>query len=302
VPVPGTSTKLGAACTKKADCSDPDAPGLICITPTQTILGGGAPPNGLCTAPCDPNEVDACVAFGASSICRAFDPEEPAVGYCMEGCTFGTPVGDDVKCHNRPEFACNPALSDDSGVTCSTNFDCDTDETCLGGSCTLVTGACLPTCSGEPDCAPGLFCDQTFLGGLCMETPPLGFLPLGAPCTVVDEPDDCIGTCQRDVAGSDAGHCATNCSFGSPCGYNSDTGLYDGACLTISTIRDANETGDFALCTLACGCTDECFNPDHTCQIPISELDFTVYSRPGLCLDPALGLEESFLCGGDGGA
>jgi hypothetical protein len=297
VPV-GASTKLGAACTKKADCSDPDAPGLICITPTQTLLGGGAPPNGLCTAPCDPTELDSCAAFG-NALCRAFDVNEPEVGYCVEGCTFGAPVGDEVKCHGRAEFACNPALTNDDGVTCSTNFDCNDDETCLGGVCTLVTGACLPTCGGDPDCAPGMYCDQAFLSGVCVETPPIG-LPLGAPCTVQDEPDDCIGTCQRDASGSNAGHCATNCAFGSPCGYNSDTGLYDGYCLTISTIRNANESGDFALCTPACGCTDECYDVDLTCQVPISELDPSTYSKPGLCLDPLLGLDEIYVCGGDG--
>ena len=104
---PVGATKLGRGCIDDADCDDTTAPGLDCITASETVLGNGAPPGGLCTAECASD--DECTAFGAGARCYPFE-ENAETGYCVEGCSFGAPGIGEIKCHNRDEFACNPAL------------------------------------------------------------------------------------------------------------------------------------------------------------------------------------------------
>lgn len=296
----GKPTKLGAPCTSSSACNDSAAPGLICITPTQALLNGGAPPKGLCTAACAPEDANACAAFGDGALCWVPDTETPDEGYCVEACAFGAPPAGTEKCHGRAEFACNPAFLNDREEACGDNTDCAGDETCLSGSCQQVVTACLPSCRGDIDCAANMYCDQSFLGGVCVKTEPSG-LPLGSPCTVQDEPDECLGVCQDDGFGSGFGYCVANCPLGFACGYNSFSGLFDGACLTHSIFSEATSTGDFGFCTPTCSCTDDCYSSGGTCQLPDgSELDDTLFANPGVCLDPTLGYPELLVCGGDG--
>jgi hypothetical protein len=299
---PVGETMLGAPCSVKADCNDPNAPGLICISPTQGLLNGGAPAQGLCTAACELDDPFACSTFGANAVC--WSPETssdalPTSGYCVESCTWGDGT---MKCHDRTDFACLPAFIGIPGLTCSTHSECELGEQCIDGSCTEITTACLPACGGDPDCAPGWFCDQSFGSGTCVKTQPLG-LELGAICSVSN--DLCKGYCQADAAGSDDGHCMTICGLGNSCGYNSDTGYYQGVCLTFSYFfEDARDAHDFGFCSPSCNCTDECYDLSTTCLVGEGGLDASTYANPGLCLSPEvgeeLGLTELFVCDGDG--
>lgn len=295
---PGASaTKLGAPCTTKADCTDAEAPGLICLTATQKQLAGGAPPKGMCTAPCDPAEEDACGAYGPGALC--WTPLSSAAtdsAFCVEACSFGAPEEGEAKCHDREEFACNPWLSGSaSGLDCTEDLDCDLGESCLSGTCQIVLPACTPACRGDIDCAGGMYCDQSLLKGTCVSTRPTG-KALGEPCTVEAEPDECIGFCQPDVSGSTLGHCAANCSLGTNCNYDATTQLYGGICFAFSSVEEARSTGDFGFCSRACDCSSECYQ-GNTCQLPANlELSSITYSAPGLCLSPTLGFNEPDTC------
>jgi hypothetical protein len=224
-----TGTTLGKACINDGQCMDTKTPGLTCVTAKDTDLGNGAPPKGLCTAECAGN--DDCAPFGTNSLCFPFDSS--GIGYCVEKCSFGDP-GLGTKCHDRPEFACNPTLAA-TDKSCSDDADCGANGLCLeDGTCADVVPACLPSCRGDIDCEDGMYCDQSFLSGVCVEKKPTG-KALGEPCTVRDEPDECLGFCQPDEANSTKGRCSTTCGIGYECGYNSDTGKFDGVCLYAST-------------------------------------------------------------------
>jgi hypothetical protein len=310
-----TVSKLGQACVNDTQCNDPTAPGLTCVTAKDTALGGAAPPKGLCTAPCTmpsangPTE-DECAAFGTNALCYPFESGSNT-GYCIEGCAFGEPnVGEPADCHNRREFACYPALQVPTGDACVDDTDCQTDEICDSGECGIIVPGCLPGCRGDIDCAEGLFCDQSFLGGACVADKPTG-KALGEPCTVKTgsgnrEPDECIGFCQADTSGSTKGHCANSCGLGHECAWNSATEKFDGLCLYLSTFttdgRDG--TGDFGFCTLTCSCSDECFDSELQCSLlSAGELNDT-FRGAGLCLPPSAATTEYDQCTSptDGGA
>jgi len=313
-----TATKLGQACVNDTQCADPNAPGLICVTATSTELGGGAPPKGLCTAPCTFSTSDLageCVAFGAGAVCYPFG--DTNAGYCVEGCTFGEPEqGAPKKCHGRGEFACYPGIALSTGDTCQTDNDCDSGEICDGGECTLIETACLPACRSDRDCADGLYCDQSFLHGACIPDKPTG-KALGEPCTVakagsLSEPDECVGFCQADEAGSTKGHCANTCGLGQKCGWNATTEKFDGDCLFVSSLTQSplDGNGDYGFCALTCNCSGECFDPTLSCTLLPKEFDET-YRGAGACIstdfvkDPDNGLSEYNQCtgaGGNGGA
>jgi hypothetical protein len=302
-----SSGKLGQACVNDNACADTKAPGLTCVTAKETIFGDGAPPKGMCTAECSTDED--CDAFGAGALCFPFNGEN-GQSYCIEGCSFGDP-GLGTKCHDRPELACNPALVGSTTSTCSDSEDCGSGEVCIDGTCNVVFPGCLPACRGDIDCDDGMYCDQSFLSGVCVSKKPTG-KALGEPCTVPgpndpQEPDECLGFCQADSATGNEGHCSATCSLGYECSYNSGSGKFDGACLYFSALTsDTGTVGDFGFCTPSCDCSDQCNIPDSVCQLLESGALTDDFRGQGLCLGEATDgstVELNECTGsGDGGA
>jgi hypothetical protein len=300
-----SATKLGRGCIDDADCADTEAPGLKCIAATDTALGDGAPPKGLCTAGCT-QQGDECAAFGADALCYPFI-EGSNDGYCIEGCSFGEPELGAIKCHNRDEFACNPALLQDTGDACDPDADeCGAGEVCINDTCAVVFPGCLPGCRGDIDCEDGMYCDQSFLNGTCIKTKPVG-KALGEPCTVPadnepNEPDECLGFCQADAATGNAGHCATNCGLLTQCGWNADTKKFDGACFFGSSLTaETGSTGDFGFCALSCNCSAECNNEKLGCELLTQGPLNADFRGPGLCFTPDAMTMEYDQCTGAGG-
>jgi hypothetical protein len=300
---PQGATKLGRGCIDDADCDDTAAPGLTCVTATDTVLGNGAPPKGLCTAECASNED--CTAFGVGGLCYPFTED---TGYCVEGCSFGAPGIGEVKCHNRDEFACNPALL---GVLnppqpCEATEDCPAGDLCIDGACNAVLPACLPACRGDIDCDEGMYCDQSFLSGVCVSEKPTG-KALGEPCTVPGEdeepePDECLGFCQPDAEGSNAGHCSATCGIGLPCSYNSESGNFDGACFYASVLTaETGDVGDFGFCTPSCDCSDECNDDGLACTLLGERPLGDGFKGQGLCFAADDETPEYNQCEGTGG-
>lgn len=299
---PTAASKLGAGCLNDGQCADAKAPGLKCITSKTTALGDGAPPKGLCTIDCASD--DECSAFGPAALCFPFNDK---TGYCVEGCSFGEPdIGDPAKCHDRAEFACNPALLGRTEATCKETEDCGAGEVCVDGTCDVVFPACLPACRGDVDCEAGMYCDQAFLSGVCVTKKQTG-KALGEPCTLPAEgdpaePDECLGFCQRDADTGREGHCAHTCSLGNECAWNAGTKKFDGLCLFGSALASSPALGDFGFCTTTCNCTDECNDPELACQ-QLPDLPLTdAFKGPGLCFSPDPMGKEYNQCAGVGGA
>ena len=297
-------TKLGRACLTDNDCADTTAPGLTCVTSQDAVLGGGSPPKGLCTSPCG-SDAD-CSSFGAGSLCFPFGSDMNA-GYCVEGCTFGMPNLGEVKCHSRPEFNCNPALLGATNTACTASTDCQSGELCINGTCNVVFPACLPGCRGDIDCDAGMYCDQSFLSGVCVKDKPAG-KALGEPCTLPpaggpSEPDECIGFCQADGAMSTTGHCAATCGLGNECAYNNTTKKYDGLCLYASALTaDTGASGDFGFCTPTCNCKSDCLDTGLTCSLLTQALPTDSFRGAGLCFAPDAMTKEYSQCTGTAGA
>ena len=309
---PVTPTKLGRACVSDAECNDAGAPDLKCVTAKQAVLGGAAPPKGLCTMPCavpqQNGDVDACGALGTGALCYPFDTTSTD-GYCVEGCTFGMPDIGTTKCHARPEFACNPAGFIDTGTACAASSTCQDGEVCLSGTCQVAVPACLPACRGDIDCEAGTYCDQSFLSGVCVTTKQKG-KALGEPCTMPaagadSEPDECLGFCQADSAKSTKGHCATTCPFAQECAWNATTQKYDGLCAfgSILTPNDIGQ-GDFGFCALSCNCTTDCNDATLGCSLlQDTPLPADTFKGAGLCFTPdAMTVEYSQCAAGGAGA
>lgn len=302
------ATKLGRGCIDDDDCADTQAPGLTCVTATDTVLGEGAPPKGLCTATCASDQD--CSELGAGALCYPFTADADT-GYCIEGCSFGEPEIGDIKCHNRDEFACNPALLSPTNEPCTeAATDCGAGELCVDGTCALVFPGCLPACRGDIDCEDGMYCDQSFLSGVCVSEKPTG-KGLGEPCTVPaegepSEPDGCLGFCQADSETGNAGHCATTCGLLSECGWNAATKKFDGACFYASALTvDTGYIGDFGFCTPTCNCSDECQDSSLVCSLLTQGPLTDDFRGPGLCFspstDPMNPTKEYNQCTGAGG-
>lgn len=301
-------TKLGKGCLTDTECVDKAAPGLTCVTGKDTVLGDGAPPKGLCTAPCvipqGPEDEDTCAALGPDALCFPFTTGAQE-GYCVEGCTFGAPNIGEAKCHDRPEFACNPALLGATETTCVDTDDCPAGDLCSDGLCNIVLPACLPSCRGDLDCDAGMYCDQSFLNGTCVTAKPTGTKALGEPCTVLDEgePDECIGFCQADAATGDAGHCAATCGLARQCAWNATTEKYDGVCFYASILTsETGDVGDFGFCTPTCNCTEQCNDPALACSLLTQGALTTDFRGAGLCFSPDPMTKEYNQCTGSGGA
>lgn len=298
------ATKLGRACVADRDCADARAPGLVCITAKEEVLGDGAPPKGLCTAPCAGD--DECAPFGAGAVCFPFASGAQGA-YCVEGCAFGEPDLGQVKCHNRPEFACNPALLQQTNSTCKVSTDCQAGELCSNGVCDVVIPACLPSCRGDLDCEAGMYCDQSFLSGVCVSKKPTG-KALGEPCTVVPtgqaaEPDECLGFCQRDDANGNKGHCAATCGLARQCAWSASTGKFDGVCFYASLLTsDTGDVGDFGFCTPTCNCSEDCNDPTLSCSLLPQGALSNDFLGAGLCFSPSKDTVEYNQCSGSAGA
>lgn len=288
------ATKLGRACVSDTDCTDANAPGLTCVTAKDTVLGDGAPPKGLCTTTCTMpgvGETDACSELGPGGMCVPFESNTDQ-GYCLEGCSFGTPGIGEVKCHDRPEFTCNAALFGDTKEPCTTDGDCQSPDFCGNtGTCIVYATACMPSCRGDLDCSAGMYCDQSYFGGTCVTKEPVG-KPLNAPCTVPsadepDEPDECLGWCRPDAADSNAGHCAALCNLGNECAWNAETKKFDGLCLYVSFLTvESGRFGDIGACTPTCNCASECGRPNVGCELLDGQLLNDDFRAPGLCFTP----------------
>lgn len=296
--LPGTGVgTIGRTCSRPSEC----AVGLTCVTEGHLVLGGSAPPHGFCSAPCTSD--DQCTDHSPDALCVPFGPGTTA-SFCVEGCSFGATALGDAKCHGRSDFACAPALLGPTNDTCNTAEDCFAGDLCIAGQCNIVLPACLPSCRGDLDCAPGLFCDQAFLAGTCRLQKPTG-KRLGDPCTVPsalepDEPDGCIGFCQADSSVGSQGHCAATCGLARECAWDPASGKFDGGCFYASILtQDSGDTGDFGFCTPTCNCTDAgCGDPALTCMLldqgPLS----TDFRGPGLCFSDDG--STSPLCGAGG--
>lgn len=303
-------TKLGRACKTEKDCVDPAAPGLTCITSKDTVLDDGAPPKGLCTASCtvpqSADDEDTCAALGPDALCFPFTSGSEE-GYCVEGCQFGTPDIGEQKCHDRPEFACNPALLGATDTTCTTTDDCPAGDLCIDGQCDIVLPGCLPACRGDLDCDPGMYCDQSFLNGTCVTAKPTG-KALGEPCTVPaanapDEPDGCLGFCQADGETGNAGHCAATCGLARQCSWNASTEKFDGICFYASVLTsETGDVGDFGFCTPSCNCTEQCNDPSLACSLLTQGALSPDFRGAGLCFSPDPMTKEYNQCTGEGGS
>ena len=297
-------SRLGRACVKDSECQTANETGLTCITETSTVLGNGAPPHGLCSRPCATD--DECAAHSAGSICYAM---RSSSSYCVEGCEIGSPELGEAKCHSRPELVCAPALLASTGDICTDNYDCQPDELCQDdGTCHVVFSACLPSCRGDVDCAVGMYCDQSFLSGLCRSSKPTG-KRLGEPCTVPaanqpEEPDGCLGFCQADSDVGTQGHCAATCGLGRECAWDAASQRFDGLCLYASALTvDTGAEGDFGFCTPSCNCSEQCNDPALSCQLLASGALDASFKGQGLCFatDATSTPVEDCASGGAGG-
>jgi hypothetical protein len=238
-----------------------------------------------------------CYPFGSDSGATA--------GYCVEGCSFGDPDIGQSKCHNRPEFACNPALLGATNTACATSDDCQGGELCVQGACNVIFPACLPSCRGDIDCDAGSYCDQSFLNGVCVTAKQTG-KGLGEPCTpnaasAPDEPDECLGFCRADDDTGKTGHCATSCTLGQACAYDPATKVFDGACLYISAITgNAAGVGDFGFCAPTCNCPADCQDATLGCESPPQGPLPAQYRAGGLCFPPDAMSKPYDQCGAGG--
>jgi hypothetical protein len=268
---------LGDACAADSDCSS----GLICIKPDDEALGGGAPPNGLCTMACEADTE--CAALEAGSYCVAFN-EEMTILYCLEGCEtgmLGVP-----KCQERPDFACGLLALADTTTACTTSDDCGDAQICNEdtGVCGDTVTGCVPMCGGDYDCQTGQYCD--FLSGMCLAGEETG-LAIGAACDPSATTDPCAGFCQFvDEAGT-AGVCAGFCTVNAQalgCGW-SGTGAADAACLYGTRLSPPDDlaAGDLGICGALCDCNDDCAVSLMRCIDDSDGLVSDIWGRAGYC-------------------
>jgi hypothetical protein len=248
----GGSSPLGTTCTSNTDCSG----GLTCLKPTDNIVPGAGPPNGLCTAECtSAANADLCKSLGG--ICVSFSAATTK-SYCVESCTTGPVTPITAKCHGREDMVCGPLDKPGSyscQPLCATNADCDTRK------CDLGTGFCADVVT------PGA--------------------PIGSPCTL---DSDCAGAfCYPfDVspdASSSAGVCTAICRLGTleGCGFRTsalDAGPPVGACLLSSGTSD---TGDVGICAQLCDTVNDCSTTDARWNCLLDSTVRMVFGHAGYC-------------------
>jgi hypothetical protein len=159
-------------------------------------------------------------------------------------------------------------------------------QVCSANVCQEIVSACVPTCRGDFDCAPGRFCD--FSTGFCVASEPPG-LPIGSPCDPTLAVDPCNGFCLAAEGTGGEGTCGAYCSASvipAGCGWNGE-GEAEAGCLFATVIsRDAAggislATSDLMLCGKLCDCNAEC---------PATN-EFCIDENAG---DPTVGIEAIF--------
>lgn len=223
-PTGPSSSQLGAACARTADCGA----GLLCLTATGEEWLGGGPPNGFCSADCNTGGDELCGSIEADSLCVGVSD---TASYCIPTCTTGSAAG--PKCQDRPDVACDPVVFSDLGVA-----------------------ICRPMCRGDEDCN-GRLCD--FATGSCVDDLPTGD-PLGSSCNPETEQTNCsTGFC---LGGStegttDVGYCTGWCTVGAGgCGStDGSVNAGDSFCLPAWS---GTSVGDLGLCVQTCDCDADC--------------------------------------------
>lgn len=258
-----TQSKVGAKCTKDAECGT----GLTCVLASSTSFDGEGPAKGYCSADCS-TDPSVCGQFGSNVACLNFENQK---AWCVEGCTFGPADGqnfDPKKCHGRSDVACSPLLSNELKGDCTApNFDCPKGEACGNDNkCHTLIPACMPRCATDAECGTGLHCNPGT--GLCSATAPTG-KDLGEACTSDPDAgtDDCKGTCLN--FGDPLKACGAACTLGSnpSCGWNGQ-GAAPSACIYLSSIVSDNGggIGDLGFCIQFCDCNADCKNPGLICH------------------------------------
>ncbi|MBK7582220.1 MAG: hypothetical protein IPI67_18690 [Myxococcales bacterium] len=285
-----TQTKLGAKCTKDAECGT----GLTCLLPNGGAMDGEGPAKGYCSTECS-GDATVCGQFGANVACLSYDNGK---AYCMEGCTFGPETQsafDPKKCHGRPDVACSGLLGSEVKGDCTPApaYDCPKGEACANDNkCHTVIPACLPRCNSDTECGTGLKCNPQ--SGLCTSQALTG-KDLGEACVVAD-PDagtsDCKGVCIN--FGDDLRSCGSACTIGAnpSCGW-SGTGPAPSYCLYASSVVADNGgpgVGDLGLCIQFCDCDSDCKTPGLKCHDFGTSADATsiknFVKRKGACFNP----------------
>jgi hypothetical protein len=245
------ASPLGTSCASTAECGG----GLTCLKPSDNIVPGAGPPNGLCTADCTTAaNQNLCKSLGG--ICVALTAMSKA--FCMEPCTEGKVGTPESKCHGRHDSVCSP-LDTPGSFACVPI--CETDADCGTRKCDLGTGLCADvltpgspigsSCLRDSDCA-GLFC-YPFESG----------------------PD----------ASSSAGVCTAICRLGNveACGFRTsplDAGPPVGACLLASSSADV---GDIGICAQLCDTVNDCGSTDSRWNCILDSDVRTAFGHAGYC-------------------
>ena len=247
-----TSTKLGAKCTKDADCG---AAGVICLKADSTEFSGEGPAGGYCTADCSTGNEENKICGPLGGVCLGYGEGQKA--YCMRSCEFGQ-VDGSKKCLNRPEVACSGLIANAAGAACDpTKADsCPTGETCYSGDskCHKIIPACLPTCGNDKDCGGSLKCNpQT---GRCTSKA-LSGKDYGEACVPKDAgAPDCKGICLG--FGDNLRQCSGLCTVngGLNCGETDPNAPAKATCMWLG--GKGYDTGDQGYCGALCDCNSQC--------------------------------------------
>jgi len=274
---------MGESCAIDADCGDD---GLRCLGANEDYdEGSGAPANGICTAACTTDS--ACRIFDQAAICATLDEaplmgglaEEPALRFCMLGCSLGAPSGNS-KCHGRLDLACRPFAPPDS-EECSKKAPCREGTFCYRGQCRAA--ACGPRCNSDLECAAGRHCDP--LWGLCTTEVP-EYTPIGAECMTEGSDDSVCGygvclyvTAEQIIEGEPRQvrvkeMCTQPCTLGTVCGEGT------GAC--VSPRLPDYGPGDVGYCLQKCDCDADCLNSGDRCRA-LTPDNVERYGSPGVC-------------------
>jgi hypothetical protein len=254
---PVSTTPLGKTCLNDTDCGE----GLFCALTSGNEFEGGAA-GGVCTLDCSSlvtgeSETSPCSDIDENAVCVAMSD---TVGYCLEGCFVGPPVGGAGKCHKRNDMVCYQGPGDEIGY-------------------------CQPACRGDFECK-GRKCDLA--RGVCVDELE-GTLPLGAKCDPDAEQETCKGGfCVAFSSAVDGGpvdaFCSGMCRIGSVgCGEDPSVSTVGAVCL-LSPLGDAS-SGDFGFCAQLCDCDDDCGNDDFVCEALPEELQ-TAWGKVGACSPP----------------
>jgi hypothetical protein len=198
---------------------------------------------------------------------------------CAVACTHDTDCAADRTC----EFLDGDHDGLCASRTCTSSDDCDRGAECVPFEAGVDNeGICVPTCSGDTDCAPGLSCirrsfalitgySDVELGGETDEFPDLGTvtrtlcLPAGGPardgivsCRANSDCDD-SQLCQFPDPSASRGVCTTTCADDEQCGaFAVCTSYYvgDSAEATTSSCQQSGENDGDCARGFTCGSLD----------------------------------------------